>query len=75
MGNILLRSGKFSKYDCWLIKYCYVWFLKNNKKRKKYLKNNFLMFGFNEKKSQIQLKLIRNFYILKLFNLYKDRIN
>ena len=33
------------------------------------------MFGFNEKKSQIQLKLIRNFYILKLFNLYKDRIN
>ena len=40
-------------------------------------KNNFLIFGFimkNTKENQIQLKLFRNLYILKLFNIYIEEL-
>ena len=43
------------------------------KKEKNVKKNYFLMFGYtlkNAKENQIQLKLFRNLYIFKLFNLY-----
>ena len=51
---------------------CYIRFLKSIKE------NDFLIFGFtmkNMKENQIQLKLIKNLYILKLFNLYMIKEN
>ena len=54
----------------------YVWYPASTKERKKNAKENeFLIFGFimkntEKKKNQIYLKLIRNLYTLKLFNLY-----
>ena len=51
----------------------YVWFSENIKERKK--KNYFLIFDSpmkNFKKNKIWLKLVKNLYIFKLFNLYID---
>ena len=50
----------------------YIWFSKS------ITENNFLIFGFtmkNMKENQIQLKLIKKLYILKLFNLYMIKEN
>ena len=51
----------------------YVWFSNGTKKRNKNIKENyFLIFDClieDTKENKIQLRLIRNFYILELFNL------